>query len=205
MCLLRFCRFSFSVSAYPGQHGAEFKLIKYCFDLRKIRSGILQIFFIELNRSFRIDGCQFFRQNCLFCIFLYKLLLSAFQFRASGNNLFNTSEFLQQRSSCFRTEAGNARNVIGGVALKTKHIHHLRHIFNIPFLTYFFLSQNIHTVSHERRFIQPDILTDNLSEIFIGSHHINLESFFGRLDSQRTYQVVGFKAIYFENRNIETF
>ncbi len=88
--------------------------------------------------------------------------------------------------------------------MKTQHINHLAHFFDIPLFTNFLGAEDVDRVAHIRRLVQLDMLLHDLSEVFVRSHHEDFETVSRGFLGDRANYVVGLISIHLKNRDIES-
>ncbi len=103
----------------------------------------------------------------------------------------------------FRTHAGNARNVVGGIAGKPEDVAHLIDARNAPLCQHFRDAERFRPVAHARGPVLEHMLGHELPEILVRRHHVGREAFLLRLAGQRADKVVGLVAVQLQHRQVE--
>ena len=175
----------------PGK-GPEFKLLKQFLQFFLIEPFVFQCFFINCRRDIGNDRSQLFRQNTLIPILFYIFTQLALELVGIGHKVFNGIKLFEQLHGRFGADAGNAGDIVGGVALQTEYIPHLVRTFYIKFLQNFIHSQNVNGIAHIGRFVQINMILDQLCEILVGSHHKYFKTLSRGMFGKRADNIIGF-------------
>ena len=188
----------------PCKECSEFEFFEQFGEAFHIRFFYFQFFFIEVDRNVSIYCSEFFRHHTLLCEVDDIFAHLAFQFIGISYEVLNGVVFSNQLRSVFLADARYSRNVIGSVAPESEYVDDLFWTSDAVFFANVFWSEHFCWFASFSRLINEDILTDELSEVFVWCHHESCEAFFFCFFSQSSDNVVGLVAFAFEDRYVES-
>ena len=131
-------------------------------------------------------------------------LLLAFQLVGVGDEVFHAAVFLHQLRGRLFPYARNAWDIVGGIAPKSQNVNQLlRFLYSVAF-AHFLWSPNLSRLAELGRLVEQNFVRNELSEVFVGGHHIGCKSLLFSLFRQSSNHIVGFVAFHAVNRNVES-
>ena len=127
--------------------------------------------------------------------------LLPFELVGIGYHSLHGSVFFEQFDGGFFPNPWNSWNVIHRISHQAQDIPYLIDVFNVPLFTDLSGAHHIHTIAHEGRLVQKDMVIHNLSIVLVWGHHVNGKQFLFRFFCDGTNDVVCLKSIHFQNRN----
>ena len=137
-------------------------------------------------------------------IIYYVLAHLTFEFIGVGDDIFDRVVFGYEFGSGLLPYSMNAWDVIRSVAPETEYVDDLFRTFDSEFLAHFFYSEYFRRLAAFGRFIYEDILTYELTEVFIRCHHKSREPFFLSFFRKSTNNIVGLISRFFKDRDIKS-
>src|SRR5690606_6188892 len=146
----------------PFAECAKLQFCKKRLQRRPVRFLYFQLTLLEFYGYIEQDRRQFFGDQSLFGKVFYIFPLFSFQLMAMFDQCFYRTILLNEFLSRFFAYAWDARNVIYRVSPKAQDVDHLRYVCYFPFFQNFRNTQNFSTIAHSGRFINKDVLRDQL-------------------------------------------
>ena len=157
---------------------------------------------IYVERHVRPDCRQEFRETNFVSVVFHLLPLCSFQFVRMFEQVFNTSEALNQSGGRFRSHARTARYVIGRITHQSQVVDDLFRIRQSIFLANLFHTQNFPRRIAVARSLHQHVRFYQLRIILVRCHHSNLNALCRSAFSHRSDHVVSFEAFHLDNRNV---
>ena len=121
-----------------------------------------------------------------------------------GNHVFHAAVFANEQGGVLLANARDAWDVVGRVAPKPQDINHLPGFGNAVFLADVLGSEHLCRSAEFGRFVDQDLVGDQLTEILVGRHHVSNETFFFSFVRQGADDIVRLIALGCVDRNVET-
>ena len=119
--------------------------------------------------------------------------------------VFDRAVLCDQFLRSLRSNAGDAGNIVGGIAREAENVSDLLDALDLPVLEHFGNTHNFRRQTALGGFIDEGVCVNELGEIFVRRDHVGVEAFFLCTTGERADQVVGFKTLRGDDRNIERF
>ena len=168
------------VSHKPLLERPELQFVEQLEQCRDVWFVEFQFLGVEFHWCVEHNGGEMFRHQALFGKVAYVFLLFSFEFVGMGNHFFHAAIFSNQKGGVLFADARDAWDVVGGVAPEPEDIYHLGRLGNSVFLTDFLWTDHLCRGAELGGFINKHLVGDQLSEVFIGGHHVSDEAFLFR-------------------------
>ena len=132
------------------------------------------------------------------------LFLFAFQLVGVGDEVFHAAIFLHQLRGGLLPYARNAWDIVGSIAPKSQNVNQLLRFLYAVTLAHFLWSPNLRRFAEFGRFVEQNLVRNELSEVFVRGHHIGCKTLLFSLFRQRPDHIVGFVAFHAVNRDVES-
>ena len=136
--------------------------------------------------------------------FFKTLFHLAFHLMSMLQHVFNGSVLLNQCLCSLFSYPWNTRNIIYRITPKSKYIYNLIHSLYFPTIQDLLYSQNFIRIAHSTGLVYVNIFANQLPEVFIRSHHINIYLLI-KTPCQSTNNIIGFVTIHGDHRYIKSF
>jgi hypothetical protein len=162
---------SFSPKRSEGGKGVEFELGEEGFDGVVVAGLEGEAIGFDREREVLEDGGEFFGEEGFLGVLDDLFLLFAFEFVGGGEEVFDGAEFLDEFGGGFFADAGDAGDVVNGVAHEREDIDDLSGAFNAPFGADFDGAEDFDVTALAAGFVDFDVVGDELAKVFVGSDH----------------------------------
>ena len=157
---------------------------------------------IYVERHVRLDCRQEFRETNFVRVVFHLLALCPFQLVRMFEQVFNTSEALNQSSGRFRSHARTTRYVIGRITHQSQVVDDLFRIRQPIFLANLFHAQNLPRRIAVSRSLHQHVRSYQLRIIFVRRDHSNLNALCRCPFSHRSDHVVSLETLHLDDGNV---
>ena len=120
-------------------------------------------------------------------------------------DVFHRAEFVYQLHGTLLPDAGDTRNVVCRIAPECQDVDDQPRVVDAVLLAELLAADDLHAFAVAALFVDVDVAVDELSEILVGRHHVDLETLSGGFAGERADHVVGFVAGDLEAGNAHRF
>ena len=166
-----------------------------------VGSLALQFMQVQFDGHIGLDGGKELGESDEFLVGFHFCLQGTFQLVGVGQQVLDASELGDELLCGFLSHTRTSRNVVRGVAHQAEHINHLQGGFNVELGFDLLNAHHLEFLVSIFRTIHKDILTHQLTVVFVWSHHVCGDASFACFSSQSSDDIVGFVAWHFQNRD----
>ena len=185
-----------------AQKRPKFERFKNRLQLVEVRLCQFPRFPIYVERHVRLDCRQKFRETDFLRIVFHLLALRPFQLVRMFEQVFNTSEALNQSSGRFGAHARTTRYVIGRITHQSQVVDDLFRICQPIFLANLFHAQNFPRRIAVSGPLHQHVRFYQLRIIFVGRDHSYLNTLCRSPFSHRSDHIISLEALHLDDRNI---
>ena len=135
--------------------------------------------------------------------FAEHILLTGRQFLQVGIDVFHRAEAGNQLPGAYLADALHAGHIVGGVAADGQHVDDLHRVQDAPALADGRPVDDFVFAAGLSGLVLEDVRGDQLTVVFVGGDHIDIQRFSGELDGHRPDDVVGLEARQHHHRDAE--
>ena len=180
---------------------AKFQLIEYFANRLFVLFFAFQLFERDVDWYVGLDCGKKFRQLDFIDVFFHIHLLFSLELVGRLQQVLDRSELVYQFYGRLLPYPRTPRNVVGRIPHQAQEVDDLKLVFNPVFIAYFFHSHDFERSVAGLRFVHIDMFVDELSVVFVWSHHVDFNVRACKSFCQRSNHVVCFVVLHLNDRN----